>query len=138
MLFRSRQTRTVVQRLAAALPGGLRPWIAFITLGFVLAVLVANGHELLQLQLDGQGLLWLLLATGLTLASLVVNGIAWGGVLAWLGWRPHWEDTVSLFVSTNLRKYLPGGIWHLAARVEALSGPKTPLAAPLKIGRAHV
>jgi uncharacterized membrane protein YbhN (UPF0104 family) len=30
---------------------------------------------------------------------------------------------VSLYVTTNLRKYLPGGIWHLASRVQALRHP---------------
>lgn len=125
-----------LQRLAAALPGGARPWIALVSLGFVLAVLMANGRELLQLQLDGQGALWLALATGLTLASLTVNGLALGGLLAWLGHAPRWDAIVSLFVASNLRKYLPGGIWHLAARVEALRGPEAPLPAPLSRGAA--
>jgi hypothetical protein len=43
---------------------------------------------------------------------------------------------VSLFVSTNVRKYLPGGIWHLAARVEALQGAESPVTPPLRGGVA--
>ncbi|MFO0017204.1 MAG: hypothetical protein ACK52U_11695 [Synechococcaceae cyanobacterium] len=125
-----------ISGLLAALPGGARPCISLVSLGFVMAVLIANGRELLQLRLDGQGKLWLALATGLTLASLVVNGIALAGVMAWLGWRPRWEATVSLFVSTNLRKYLPGGIWHLAARVEALRSAEAPVTPPLSGGMA--
>ena len=131
-----RWSRGQLQRLAAALPGGARPWISLISLGFVLAVLMTNGRELLQLQLDGQGALWLALATGLTLASLTVNGLALGGLLAWLGHAPRWDAIVSLFVATNLRKYLPGGIWHLTARVEALHSPEAPLSAPLSQGAA--
>jgi uncharacterized membrane protein YbhN (UPF0104 family) len=110
--------------------------MTLVTLGFVMAVLIANGRELLQLRLDSQGKLWLALATGLTLASLVVNGLALAGVMAWLGWRPRWEATVSLFVSTNLRKYLPGGIWHLAARVDALRGAEAPVTPPLSGDKA--
>jgi hypothetical protein len=130
------RTWGLIRRLLAALPGGVRPWIALVSLGFVMAVLIANGRELLQLRLDGQGMVWLALATGLTLASLVVNGIALAGLMAWLGWRPRWEATVSLFVSTNLRKYLPGGIWHLAARVDALRGAEAPVTPPLSGGQA--
>jgi hypothetical protein len=57
-------------------------------------------------------------------------------VLRWLGGQPRWEATVSLFVASNLRKYLPGGIWHLAARVEALRGAQAPLEAPMSAGGA--
>jgi len=60
------RTWGLIRRLLAALPGGVRPWIALVSLGFVMAVLIANGRELLQLRLDGQGMVWLALATGLT------------------------------------------------------------------------
>ncbi|MEB3322978.1 MAG: UPF0104 family protein [Synechococcaceae cyanobacterium] len=117
-------------------PGGLRPWIALASLGFVLAALVSHGRQLLQLSLDPQGWLWLGLGVGVTLLSLVVNALAQGAVLRWLGARPRWEALVVLYVSTNLRKYLPGGIWHIASRVQAFRSPSAPLHAPLSTARA--
>ena len=120
------------------LPGGLRPWITCLSLGFVLAALFSHGHQLLQLSLDLQGWLWLLLGVGLNVLSVVVNGWAWGVILRWRGLQPHWVALISLYVSTNLRKFLPGGIWHLAARVQALRGPETPLAAPIGTAMALV
>ena len=111
------------------LPGGLRPWIICLSLGFVLAALLSHGRQLLQLSLDLQGWLWLLVGVGLNVLSVVVNGLAWGVILRWRGLRPRWVPLVSLYVSTNLRKFLPGGIWHLAARVQALRGPEAPLPA---------
>jgi len=106
------------------LPGGLRLWITLVSLGFVLAALFSHARALLQLRLDLQGGLWLLLGLGLSLLSLVVNGLAWGCVLRWLGLRPRWEALVRLYLTTNLRKFLPGGFWHLATRVQVLrSGP---------------
>lgn len=94
------------------------------SLGFVLAALFSHARALLQLRLDLQGGLWLLLGLGLSLLSLVVNGLAWGCVLRWLGLRPRWEALVRLYLTTNLRKFLPGGFWHLATRVQVLrSGP---------------
>jgi uncharacterized membrane protein YbhN (UPF0104 family) len=93
----------------------------------VLAALLGHGRQLLKLSLDAQGWWWLLLAVGLQGLSLLVNGLAWVVILRWRGLRPRPEPLVSLYVSSNLRKYLPGGIWHLAARVQLLRQPGAPL-----------
>ena len=129
--------RTRVLPLARQLPGGARPWISLASIGFVIAALLSHGRQLLQLSLDPQGWLWLLMGVGLSLLSLVVNGLAWGEVLRWLGLRPRWEAATRLYMVTNLRKFLPGGIWHLAARVQTLRGAgeavaeAPPVAAPV-------
>jgi len=116
-----------------ALPGGVHRWITLASAGFLVAALLGHGRQLLELQLDGQGWLWLLLGVGVSLLSLVVNGLAWGVLLRWLGHRPRWAAVVLLFLSSNLRKYLPGGIWHLAQRLRSLQGAAagTPLPKPL-------
>jgi uncharacterized membrane protein YbhN (UPF0104 family) len=120
--------------------GSIRLWVGLASLGFVLAALVAHGRQLLELSLDAQGWCWLLLAVGVSLASLLANGLAWGVCLAWLGSAPRWIAVVLLFLESNLRKYLPGGIWHLASRVRALRQPQPqqqPLVrAPLSTRRA--
>jgi uncharacterized membrane protein YbhN (UPF0104 family) len=114
---------------ALKVPGGWRLWISLMSLGFVLAALVSHGRQLLLMRLDPHGWLWLLLGLGLSVLSVVVNGLAWGVVLRWLGLQPRWEPLLSLYMATNLRKFLPGGFWHLASRVQVLrSGPP---AAPL-------
>jgi glycosyltransferase 2 family protein len=109
------------------LPGGPRPWITCLSLGFLLAALLGHGRRMLQLSIDAQGWLWLLLAVGVAALSLVVNGWAWGVVLGWRGLEPRWAELIGLHVATNLRKYLPAGIWHLSARLQALRGPQAPL-----------
>ncbi|MCP9858487.1 MULTISPECIES: lysylphosphatidylglycerol synthase domain-containing protein [unclassified Cyanobium] len=121
-----------------ALPGGLRPWITLGSLGFVMAALLSHGRQLLQLRLDGQGWLWLVLGVGVSLLSLLINGVAWGVILRWLGLRPNWAAVVELHLATNLRKFLPGGIWHLASRVQRLRSEGAPLAAPLSTSMALV
>lgn len=121
-----------------ALPGGLRPWITLGSLGFVMAALLSHGRQLVQLRLDGQGWLWLVLGVGVSLLSLLINGVAWGVILRWLGLRPDWAAVVELHVATNLRKFLPGGIWHLASRVQRLRSEGAPLAAPLSTTMALV
>jgi uncharacterized membrane protein YbhN (UPF0104 family) len=131
-----------VPRPQLVLPGGSRLWVTMASAGFLLSALVANGRQLLQLSLDLQGWSWLLLGVGISLLSLVVNGLAWGVVLRWLGHRPRWSTAVLLFLSSNLRKYLPGGVWHLWARVRVLkAGPAAEpplLAQPLDSAMALV
>lgn len=97
-----------------------RLWITLASAGFLLAALAGHGRQLLQLSLDGQGWCWLLLGVGLSLLSLLANAAAWGVVLRWLGHQPRWSAALVLFLASNLRKYLPGGVWHLLARVRAL------------------
>lgn len=127
--------RTRLGRLPP-LPGGLRPWITLASLGFVMAALRGNARPLLQLGLDPQGWLWLVLGVGFSLLSVVVNGLAWTVLLRWLRLRPRWEASVSHFMTTNLRKFLPGGIWHLAARVQALRSGTGGVELPLSAARS--
>ena len=117
-------------------PGGLKLWISLLSFGFLLAALAGHGRQLLQLSLDGQGWLWLLLGVGVSLLSLAANGLALGVVLRWLGQRPRWPELVRAYLDTNLRKYLPGGIWHLTSRVQLLRSAEAPLQAPAPGGLA--
>jgi hypothetical protein len=106
--------------LSKLLPGGPGLWFGLLSIGFVLAALLRHGQAMLSLPLDRQGIGWLLLALGIAWLSLVINGLAWRQALRWLGLNPGTAALVSLFLSTNLKKYLPGGAWHLLARVQAL------------------
>lgn len=108
------------------LPGGARLWVTMASGGFLLAALLSHGRQLLQLNLDAQGWCWLLLGVGLSLLSLVANAMAWGMCLRWLGQRPRWLPVIVLYLSSNLRKYLPGGVWHLLARLQALKAESEP------------
>ncbi len=118
--FRNQGWRQGLRWPAGGLPGGLRPLITLVSLGFVLAALLQNGRQLVQYRPDTQGLCWLALGVGLSLLSLVVNGLSWAVILRWLGLRPQLEPLVRLYLATNMGKFLPGGVWHLASRVQAL------------------
>ena len=120
----------------AQLPGGLRLWISLLSLGFLLAALVGNGQQLLMIRLEAQAWCWLALAVGVSLLSLVVNGLAWGVIAGQLGLKPRWQPLVANYLSSNLRKYLPGGIWHLAQRVQLLRQEDAPLEQPASASRA--
>ncbi|MCT0219690.1 flippase-like domain-containing protein [Synechococcus sp. CS-1329] len=122
------------------LPGGARFWVTLLSLGFLLAALRGNTEQLLAQRLDPQGWLWLVIGVGLSLLSLVVNGFGWAVGLRWFRLQPRWGLSVRAYLATNLLKYLPGGIWHLAERVRLLgqtdrllSGPTPSLATPLAL-----
>ena len=150
LLAGGRQLGGRLGRLAArlqGLPGGASLWVGLASAGFLLAALGANGRQLQQLSLDGQGWAWLLLGLGLALLSLVVNGLAWTLGLAWLGHRPRWLPAVLLFLRSNLRKYLPGGVWHLLQRLAVLrqgapalgmAGVESPVSEPLDLRQGLV
>ena len=127
----------VERRRRGALAGGGRVWLTAASVAFVVSAVVSHGRQLLQLSLDRQSWLWLALGLGLSALSLVVNGLAWGVVLRWLGAMPRWTPVVLLFLESNLRKYLPGGVWHLLARLRALraGGPcRQPLSGRQALG----
>jgi hypothetical protein len=129
----------LLRRLRALLvwvPPGAARWISLLSLGFLLAALVSHGAQVLALAPDLQGWLWLALGVGLSLVSLIGSALLWGVVLQWLGGRPRLQPLVQAYLLSNARKYLPGGIWHLATRVQLLrQGQVTedPLPAPLAL-----
>jgi glycosyltransferase 2 family protein len=116
-----------------ALPGGISLWVTLLSLGFLLAALLSHGRGMLQLSLDPQGWSWLVLAVGISVLSLLANGLGLGVVLRWLGLRPRWAELLQLYLATNLRKYLPGGIWHLTTRVQRLRSAEGVLHTPAPI-----
>lgn len=103
-----------------SIPGGLRLWITLASLAFVVVALVSHGEQLRQLSLTGLSFCWLLLGVGITWFSLLVNAFAWRVLVGWLGHRPSEVSLVPLFLSSNLLKYLPGGIWHFVERMRVL------------------
>ena len=108
--------------LPAKLPGGLKLWITLLTLGFVGWALAGHAAGLRSLSISAQGWWWLVLALGLSWLSLVVNAGAWQVLVRWLGHGTGSTPLVPLYLSSNLLKYLPGGVWHFLQRVRAL-GP---------------
>ena len=108
--------------LAAKLPGGLKLWITLLTLGFVGWALAGHAVGLRSLSITAQGWWWLVLALGLSWLSLVVNAGAWQVLVGWLGHGRGSTSLMPLYLSSNLLKYLPGGVWHFLQRVRVL-GP---------------
>ena len=108
--------------LSAQLPGGLKLWITLLTLGFVGWALAGHAAGLRSLAITARGWWWLTLALGLSWLSLIVNAAAWQVLVGWLGHDRGPVPLMPLYLSSNLLKYLPGGVWHFLQRVRIL-GP---------------
>ena len=105
-----------------SLPGGLKLWVTLLTLSFVAWALKGHAAGLRSLTISALGWWWLMLAIGLSWLSLVVNAVSWRVLVLWLGHGTGQTPLLPLYLSSNLLKYLPGGIWHFVKRVRAL-GP---------------
>ena len=122
MLKRFRSLLSAKLPAGVRFPGGVKLWITLLTLGFVVWALAGHAAGLRSLAITAQGWWWLVLALGLSWLSLVVNAGAWQVLVSWLGHGTGSTPLVPLYLSSNLLKYLPGGVWHFIQRVRVL-GP---------------
>ncbi len=103
-----------------SLPGGLRIWITLGSFCFVLFSLISNASAIISLPLSNTSFVWLLFGVVINLVSLFVNAFAWKTLISWLGHKPRDLNLISLYIKSNLLKYLPGGIWHFIDRLRVL------------------
>ncbi len=59
---------------------------------------------------------WLLLALVVLLGQMVVLATAWWQVLRSMGENLTWQMASSIWLRAQLARYLPGGVWDIAAR----------------------
>ncbi len=110
--------RNLLKRIP--LPGGMKVWVTATSLGFVLFAFITNIAQLSQLSIGLRTISWLGIGVFVSWLSLLVNAIAWKSLVNWQGYMPINISLVSLFLRSNLLKYLPGGIWHFIERLRAL------------------
>ena len=94
--------------------------VSLVCLGFLGWAMAGQGRQLLALT-PSPADWWLLVAGALVSGvAVAVNGVAWAVLLRWLGCPLPMGQPVAVFARTNLLKYAPGGIWHLAGRMHLL------------------
>ena len=71
----------------------------------------------------------LVAATLLLLATYALSGLIWGGVVTGLGGpRISPGDAVSIFMISNMGRYVPGKIWSIAGMAALAKGQGVPVA----------
>ena len=102
------------------IPGGLKLWVTCLSIAFIGMSVYRNFGKLSQQSIDSVTLMILFLSFFISCLSLLVNAIAWKKIIEWLGYKKINLDIISLFLRSNILKYLPGGVWHFVERVRVL------------------
>lgn len=98
----------------------LRWAVSLVCLGSLAWAMADQGRQLLEISPSPSH--WWLLLAGAVVSGLAVavNGLAWAVLLRWLRCPLPTPQAVVVFAQTNLLKYIPGGVWHLAGRLQLL------------------
>ncbi len=95
-------------------------WITSLCIIFISFSIFSNSQKFLELSIYDFDFRWIFLGMLISCASIYVNAIAWKSLLNWIGFNKNDVQLISLYVSSNLMKYLPGGIWHFVERLRVL------------------
>jgi uncharacterized membrane protein YbhN (UPF0104 family) len=104
-LIRSRRLRRIVQAL-----------IVLVILAFWAQALASNWRQLAAFSWE-LSWPWLLASLAILVAQMLLLATAWRRMLALMGAPLAWRPGVSLWLKTQIARYVPGGIWDIAGRL---------------------
>jgi uncharacterized membrane protein YbhN (UPF0104 family) len=96
-------------------------WVIFgVALLFLAKTLKDHWQEVVAIPVTATTWAGLVMALGVTLLAHIWSGWVWHWILAELGLSIGGLWTTSVYLKTNIAKYLPGNIWHFFGRVRSL------------------
>ena len=98
----------------------LRTSITILSIAFILYSIIGNFDKITHNAFYSVRYIYIFLGFMLSWLSLFFNAIAWKLIVNWLGYREKRINLIKLFLSTNIMKYMPGGIWHFIERFRVL------------------
>ncbi len=87
---------------------------------FIGTSIYINFESLSNEEIATEEILWLLLGMIFSYLSIIINAYAWKYLINNIGCHSNKFNIVKLFLSTNIYKYFPGGIWHFVSRYNTL------------------
>ena len=87
---------------------------------FIGTSIYVNFESLSNQEIATEEILWLLLGIIFSYLSIIINAYAWKYLINNIGCHSNKFNIVKLFLSTNIYKYFPGGIWHFVSRYNTL------------------
>ena len=99
----------------------LRAVITIVSIAFLLYSIFGNFEKITQNALYSVTYFYIIIGLILSWFSLFINAIAWRLIINWLGYKEERINLIKLFLSTNIMKYTPGGIWHFVERFRVLN-----------------
>ncbi len=116
-----------------SIPGGIKLWLTFFSLAYVGNSIFININNLAEISFDSSKIILLFIGILVSCVSIFFNAIAWRSLLLWLRYKPENVDIINLYISTNILKYLPGGVWHFVERLRVLMRSWEPSSALLSV-----
>ncbi len=87
---------------------------------FIGTSIYGNFEALSKQSVNSEEILWLFLGCIFSFLSIIINAYAWKFLINNIGCYGNKLNIIKIFLSTNIYKYLPGGIWHFVSRYNAL------------------
>lgn len=90
------------------------------TLVFVLNAFRTHWQDVIALEITRSHLNYSAIALVVTLMAHLWSGLVWAGILRFLKQPAPLIWILTIYLQTNLAKYLPGNIWHFYGRIRAM------------------
>ena len=87
---------------------------------FVGSSISGNFEELANQNITLREVIWLLGGIFFSFLSIIINAYAWKLLINSIGCDSSKLNILKIFLSTNIYKYLPGGVWHFVSRYNFL------------------
>ncbi len=91
--------------------------ICFVFLGTSIYV---NFDSLSNQAIGIKEIIWLFVGILFSFLSIIFNAFAWKLLIKNIGCNTNNLNIIKIFLTTNIYKYLPGGIWHFVSRFNTL------------------
>lgn len=103
----------------------LKPYLRWVIIGVTLfflgKTLKDNWREVAAIHINGMGWGMLALALFVTLLAHIWAAWVWSWILCWFKQNVPISWAVSVYLKTNIAKYLPGNVWHFYGRILAMT-----------------
>ena len=98
----------------------IKLFITLICFVFLGTSIHGNYESLSNYTIGSRNILWLLGAIVFSFFSIIINAYAWKLLINNIGCNTNNLNIIRIFLTTNIYKYLPGGIWHFVSRFNTL------------------
>ncbi|WP_269604867.1 lysylphosphatidylglycerol synthase domain-containing protein [Prochlorococcus marinus] len=98
----------------------IKLFITLICFVFLGTSIYTNFESLSNQTIGMEEMLWLSGGILFSFLSIIINAYAWKFLINNIGCNTINLNIIKIFLTTNIYKYLPGGIWHFVARFNTL------------------
>ena len=118
--FKNSQRKRILFLLQMLSKIKIKVLVTIICFTFIGTSIYGNFESLYSQKITSQGILLLLWGILFSILSIIINAYAWQLLINNIGCKYSKLNIIKLFLTTNIYKYLPGGIWHFVSRYKKL------------------